>query len=202
MTEDGFVYLDEALPGARWDAKYPGPDNFMGRPAAGYRVNRVVLTRKAASALAQARVRLRGEKLDIFVFDAYRPARAVADFCSWAADASDTKRKSIHYPNTDKSELIPQGYIASMSTHSRGSAIDLTLCDPDGRLLDMGGIFDFMDPLSWHGTPFVNEVQTQNREKLRHTMLSCGFEDYEREWWHYRLADEPYPHTYFDFEID
>lgn len=202
MIGKGFVYLDEALPGARWDAKYSGSDNFMGRPAAGYRVNRVVLTRKAAMALKSVREKLKSEKLDIFVFDAYRPRRAVADFCIWAENANDTDRKAIHYPNTAKSELIPKGYIAARSTHSRGSAIDLTLCGMDGRMLDMGGIFDFMDPLSWHDSPLVNEAQTRNREKLRRVMLSCGFEDYEREWWHYRLTDEPYPDTYFDFEID
>ena len=28
-----------------------------------------------------------------------------------------------------------------------------------------------------------------------------GFEPYQEEWWHYTLADEPYPETYFDFPV-
>jgi D-alanyl-D-alanine dipeptidase len=32
-------------------------------------------------------------------------------------------------------------------------------------------------------------------------MESAGFRPYGREWWHYTLADEPHPDTYFDFVI-
>lgn len=33
-------------------------------------------------------------------------------------------------------------------------------------------------------------------------MVQCGFAPYENEWWHYRLKNEPYPDTYFDFPIE
>ena len=29
----------------------------------------------------------------------------------------------------------------------------------------------------------------------------AGFEDYATEWWHFTLADERYPGTYFDFPV-
>jgi D-alanyl-D-alanine dipeptidase len=32
-------------------------------------------------------------------------------------------------------------------------------------------------------------------------MQDCGFDSYDREWWHYTLKNEPYPNTYFDFPI-
>jgi D-alanyl-D-alanine dipeptidase len=32
-------------------------------------------------------------------------------------------------------------------------------------------------------------------------MLKHGFKPLETEWWHFTLADEPYPNTYFDFPI-
>ena len=123
MLPEGFVYLDEALSGVYWDSKYAGCDNFMGRPAAGYRVNRIVLTKEAASALAGAREKVKREELDFFVFDAYRPARAVRDFCAWAREEADTARKAAHYPNLSKAALLTEGYIAEKSGHSRGSAI-------------------------------------------------------------------------------
>lgn len=33
-------------------------------------------------------------------------------------------------------------------------------------------------------------------------MEASGFCRYDEEWWHYTLAGEPYPETYFDFPID
>ena len=202
MLPEGFVYLDEAVRGIRWDARYAGDNNFLGRPADGYRVNRVVCSLACARALIPAQKSAEEEGLGLFVFDAYRPERAVRDFCAWAEKENDTVRKAIHYPGVDKAELISQGYIAKKSGHSRGSSVDLTLCRPDGTLLDMGGIFDLMDPVSWHGSPLVTPAQTENRELLRRIMLNCGFEDYDKEWWHYRLKDEPFRETYFDFVIE
>ena len=202
MLENGFVYLDEALDGVFWDSKYAGYDNFMGRPADGYRVNRIVLTGEAAGALKRAQSSAKALNYTFFVFDAYRPVRAVKDFCAWAADEKDTLRKEIHYPNIiDKRELLKQGYIAPRSGHSRGSAIDLTLCSQSGHCLDMGSVFDFMDPLSWHDCPDIIAEQAQNRAILRKIMLENGFVDYAKEWWHYSLKNEPWPDTFFDFVI-
>ena len=45
---NNFVYLDEVIPGIRWDAKYATWDNFTGAPVDGYEVNRVVGTREMA----------------------------------------------------------------------------------------------------------------------------------------------------------
>ena len=32
-------------------------------------------------------------------------------------------------------------------------------------------------------------------------MEKNGFKPYDREWWHYTLIAEPFPNTYFDFDI-
>jgi D-alanyl-D-alanine dipeptidase len=32
-------------------------------------------------------------------------------------------------------------------------------------------------------------------------MKANGFKVYANEWWHYTLAEEPFPDTYFDFPI-
>ena len=65
----------------------------------------------------------------------------------------------------------------------------------------MGGDFDFMDERSHHTASGLTEEESGNRDILRHIMESSGFESYCNEWWHYVLADEPYPDTYFDFCI-
>jgi D-alanyl-D-alanine dipeptidase len=33
-------------------------------------------------------------------------------------------------------------------------------------------------------------------------MEKHGFKNYDLEWWHYTLKNEPYPDTYFNFPID
>jgi D-alanyl-D-alanine dipeptidase len=32
-------------------------------------------------------------------------------------------------------------------------------------------------------------------------MQKHGFNPYSKEWWHYTLAGEPFPSTYFDFDV-
>ena len=32
-------------------------------------------------------------------------------------------------------------------------------------------------------------------------MTHGGFRPYKKEWWHFTLAGEPFPDTYFDFPI-
>ena len=49
--EKNFVFLDEMLPGVRWDAKYATWDNFTGKPVDGYKVNRIVGTKELGAAL-------------------------------------------------------------------------------------------------------------------------------------------------------
>ncbi len=41
----------------------------------------------------------------------------------------------------------------------------------------------------------------KNRRILWDAMLRHGFTMIDSEWWHFTLANEPYPDTYFDFPI-
>jgi D-alanyl-D-alanine dipeptidase len=50
-----FVFVDELVPGLRWDAKYATWDNFTGRPVDGYLTNRIVGTKALCAALEKAR---------------------------------------------------------------------------------------------------------------------------------------------------
>ena len=200
--EKGFVYLDEVVPYVRWKAMYATSDNFTGAPVDGYGADRIVGTDELAAALKSAAFLAHKEGLGLFLWDAYRPQRAVNNFIEWSRQPEDFSTKERHYPNVNREDMFDLGYIAKRSGHSRGSTIDLTLYRLDTlELLDMGGIFDFMDERSHHGAEGIGETAAQNREKLRSIMLACGFTDYSNEWWHYRLKNEPYPDTYFDFPI-
>ena len=194
----GFVWLDEAAPGILWKAMYATEDNFTGAAVDGYRCDRLAGTAELAAALARAAALAGARGLKLFLWDAYRPQRAVDGFLRWCAVPEDGKTKRKHYPNIEKTDIVPLGYVAARSGHSRGSTVDLTLARPDGSLLEMGGCFDLMDSISRHGAP-VNGMAARNRLRLRAIMEKSGFAPYENEWWHYTLRVEPYPHTYFDF---
>ena len=200
---EGFVYLDNALPGVSWDAKYASADNFTGAAVPGYLASRVVGTSEMAAALETAQNLAAARGFGLLLWDGYRPQRAVDGFLRWAASPEDGRTKAKHYPGIDKADIVPLGYVAARSGHSRGSAIDLTLCDlQTGKPADMGGDFDLMDICSHHGAEGVPLEAARNRETLRSIMEACGFSAYACEWWHYSLRNEPYPGQYFDFPIE
>ena len=155
------------------------------------------------------------------IYDAYRPQKAVDHFVRWAADIPDTAMKAYFYPDLYKDVLFEQDYIAAKSGHTRGSTVDLTLFDmKTEKEVDMGGTFDWFGPEShpdFCGNPETGEYtgdnasspagrsitpeQFANRMLLRRLMLKHGFKPIDSEWWHFTLADEPFPATYFTFPV-
>ncbi|MFI0036313.1 D-Ala-D-Ala dipeptidase VanX [Streptomyces mutabilis] len=206
--EDDFVFIDEfssgiaGIAGIRWDAKYATWDNFTGKPVDGYLANRIVGTRALGEALERAREQAETQGFGLLLWDGYRPQRAVDCFMRWSQLPEDGRTKARHYPNIGRAEMFEQGYVAAKSGHSRGSTVDLTLYDlASQEIVPMGGGHDLMDPLSHHGAQGITQAEARNRRHLRTIMEACGFIAYDCEWWHYTLADEPYPDTYFDFPI-
>ena len=200
---DGFVFIDEAVPGVRWDSKYATWDNFTGKPVDGYLVNRIAGTTALADALMRARDEAASRGFGLLLWDGYRPQRATERFIQWSEEAEDGAKKQRHYPNIERSQMFDLGYVAARSGHSRGSTVDLTIFHlQSGELVDMGGDHDVMDEISHHGAAGVTAAQTANRESLLQVMERSGFNRYDEEWWHYSLANEPYPDTYFDFVIE
>jgi D-alanyl-D-alanine dipeptidase len=196
-----FVDAAAVVPGLIAEMRYAGAHNFIGRPIDGYEAPRCLLTQPAAAALAGVARDVVPRGLHIKVFDCYRPTRAVANFVHWARDLKDTAGKAEFYPDVDKRTLFRDGYIASQSGHSRGSTIDLTLANDDGREFDMGTPFDFFSPKSWPADPTVTPEQHRNRMLLASAMRRRGFRGYDKEWWHFTLRGEPFPQTYFDFPV-
>ena len=201
MNRD-FVFVDESVPGIRWDAKYATWDNFTGRPVDGYLANRIVGTMALCAALQTAQALAEAEGFGLLLWDGFRPQRAVDSFLRWSQQTEDGLRKQRHYPNIDRPEMFEKGYVAAKSCHSRGSAVDLTVFHlATGELAPMGGHHDLMDPISHHGAKGIAPVEARNRQYLCSIMEDSGFGSYDCEWWHYSLKDEPYPDTYFDFPI-
>lgn len=206
-----FVSITDVVPDAILEIRYFSSYNFIGERIPGYEQPIAMLTRQAADSLKAVSDDLLQKGYRLKIFDAYRPQCAVDFFMEWAADTTDVRMQDYFYPELDKSVLIPQGYIAEKSGHTRGSTVDLTLFDmKTEREVDMGCTFDYFGVAS-HPDVLpeqeigayrpINQEQYDNRMILREAMLAHGFKPYDCEWWHFTLENEPFPDTYFTFPV-
>lgn len=197
---EGFVYLEQVDSTIAQEIRYAMDDNFVGRPIDGYEAHRCVVTTQIAERLSRAQKELQTQGLELKVYEGYRPLRAGIAFVKWAQDTTDQTMKEHYYPNVDKDRVFDLGYISMRSQHTRGCAVDLTITK-DGQELDMGTPFDWFDERSHTANPNIPEEAKRNRQMLLKLMDKHGFANYSKEWWHFYLKDEPFPHTYFDFPI-
>ena len=202
MDSSGFVLLADFVPGIVQEIRYYSTYNFIGDRIDGYEEPVALLTKEAARALKTVANEVNAQGYRLKVFDAYRPAKAVRHFVLWGIEDLDLRMKPYFYPDLEKQELFKQGYIAKQSSHSRGSAVDLTLLDMrTGKEVDMGSPFDLFSETSHPDSRAVTDEQFENRMFLQRAMVRNGFEPIFCEWWHFSLMDEPYPDTYFEFPV-
>ena len=202
MDPSRFVLLAEFVPSIIQEIRYYSTYNFIGDRIDGYEEPCAVLTKEAARALKSVSSELNVMGYRLKVFDAYRPVIAVKHFVMWGIEDTDIRMKPFFYPDLEKEELFMKGYIATRSSHSRGSTVDLTLLDmKTGKEVDMGSPFDMFSEVSHPDYKGITKEQYDNRMLLQSVMMRNGFEPFDTEWWHFTLRDEPFPDTYFEFPV-
>ena len=202
MDTSGFVVLADSVPGIIQEIRYYSTYNFVGERINGYEEPCAICTREAARALQAVSNEMNVKGYRLKVFDAYRPAGAVRHFVLWGIEDLDLRMKPFFYPDLEKQSLFKKGYIASQSSHSRGSTFDLTLLDMrTGKEVDMGSPFDMFSRISHPDYRGLTEEQHDNRMLLQSVMIRHGFAPIDCEWWHFTLQEEPYPDTYFEFPV-
>jgi D-alanyl-D-alanine dipeptidase len=206
------VYLRDVDASILQDMRYAGPDNFTGKRVPGYLAAECVLLREVAEACRACSRRFCAQALaqGLRRYDACGPRlRGLG-----AARELDPSLKRFH-PNLERRRLISLGYIAAVSRHSRGDAVDLTLVSlpapqvpafsrdqaygactgpakarsPDNGV-DMGTGFDCLDPLSHTNASGITPAQRRWRRTLVEAMKKQGFRNYHREWWHFEFTPE------------
>ncbi len=151
-----------------FDIAYATARNFTGKPV--YKAAKCFLHENAAAKLREVITQAEALGLRVKIFDAFRPSEA--QWILWN-----------HTPDPDFLADPRRG-----SPHSRGCALDLTLCHRDGTELDMGTAFDAFTPLSHHGmTNGITPAAQANRLLLIGIMTNAGWDFYRNEWWHYQL---------------
>ena len=196
-----FAPVSTVIYDAAYDMRYYSSNNFTGNRIKGYNAPVAYMTKEGLSALSVAADDLRNQGYRLFIWDTYRPQKAVDNFVEWINNPNDAGDKNF-YPDLKKSDLVKGGYIATKSSHTRGSTVDLTIIKKDGSFVDMGGVFDLFSEISHPDYKKLTRAQKKNREILHNAMVKAGFEGIDSEWWHFTLKNEPYPDTYFDFDIE
>lgn len=162
------------FPSLHIDLKYATADNLTGAPI--YREARCLLHKDAVAALAKSISIAQLAGLSLVVYDAYRPQQA----------------QSILWEVCPDPQYVVD--VAIGSNHSRGTAIDVTLKDANGQVLDMGAGFDEMHDRSHAYHPSVPPQAQRNRLLLNAIMFGGGFVGISSEWWHFELpAAAKYP---------
>jgi zinc D-Ala-D-Ala dipeptidase len=220
----GFVFLREIDPAIIQDIRYAGPNNFVGRPLAGYGAGECVVKREIGLALRRVQQELVPRKLSLKMLDCYRPARAVHDMVVWAQNGRETPAERRYHPALSKKDLFRLGYIAQRSVHSTGAAVDLTLVDlkADNSLaydpskayadctapasarmpeasVDKGTGYDCSDAMAHTATKSITPAQRRWRNALVAVMARQGFVNYSKEWWHFSLPGTAGPA--YDFPV-
>tara|TARA_B100001996_G_C18544413_1_gene548257 strand:+ start:226 stop:891 length:666 start_codon:yes stop_codon:yes gene_type:complete len=198
----GFVYIDEVINDVDIDIRYSNNNNFIGKKINGYNQSAAIGTKELALALQEIQNDLKHFGYGVKIFDAYRPQKAVNHFSRWSTN-DDVLMKDLFYPNIEKRDLFKKGYIASRSGHSRGSTIDLTIINLKTKEeLDMGTSYDFFGIESSYDYSDLTYEQNSNRLLLYSVMKKYGFRSLKSEWWHFNLENEPFPDTYFNFNVE
>ncbi len=196
-----FAPIYSVIDDASFDIRYYSSNNFTGNKINGYKAPIAYMTKQSLQALSIAANDLRKQGYRLLIWDSYRPQKAVNNFVEWINNPKDEGDKSF-YPKLKKSNLIEGNYIAEKSGHTRGSTVDLTLIKKDGSFVDMGGTFDLFSEISHPDYKKLTKEQKRNRKILHDAMIKAGFKGIDSEWWHYTLENEPYPDTYFDFDVE
>lgn len=157
-----FVDVQKLIPDLELDIKYATADNFTHKKlytssGAFLRLGTAEKLKKVADEVGKKGYRLK-------IWDAYRNPKV--QFVLWE-----------HKPDPRYIANPHQGY----SSHSRGSAVDLTLVDARGKELDMPTGFDC----------FTAEAARTNGNSLylRQLMVKHGFKPLVSEWWHFEDRD-------------
>ena len=76
-----------------------------------------------------------------------------------------------------------------VSRHTRGTSVDVSLADKDGKILEMPSDHDDFSKKADEDFSDVSKEVAKRARILRRAMFAAGFSGVPDEWWHYDLRD-------------
>lgn len=131
--------------------------------------------------------------IKLLIIEGYRPLSLQKEY--FEEYINELKKKYPDWPE-EKLNIEASKYVAPPSIippHSTGGAIDLTLCNSEGRELDMGTSINTnpeeSDNACFTGAENISKGARENRNILIDAMTKHGFINYPTEWWHWSYGD-------------
>lgn len=183
----GFVNIAELDSNIRVVLIYNTDKNFIGKKFYGG-LDQCYLPCDVAIKLSNAQKILKQQYpfYNLIVFDASRPLRVQR--MMWDSLKMD--------PNVKFNYLA---YPGDLSLHNYGAAVDLSIINENGILLDMGTPFDHFGELAqpkfeqkYLASGELTKEAYRNRLILRNVMLKGGFYKMDTEWWHFNACNKQY----------
>jgi D-alanyl-D-alanine dipeptidase len=159
----------EKVPGLVLEIRYATEQNITGKKI--YADKRAWLREETIRKLAQVARELEEKGYRLVLWDGWRPASA---------------QKALWTAKPDGRFLTPPNRV---SRHTRGTSVDVSLADRNGKILEMPSDHDeFTDRADEDFSDVPKEV-AQRARLLRKAMFRAGFSGVPDEWWHYDLRD-------------
>ena len=177
LTATAFATPDERLvevtpenvPGVVLDLRYATTNNITGKVL--YPEAKAYLRKETIRKLRRVARDLQEEGYRLVIWDAWRPAFA---------------QRALWKAKPDGKFLTPPSKI---SRHRRGTSVDVSLADKDGRILEMPSGFDDFNAKADEDFSDVPKEAAKRARILRNAMFNAGFSGVPDEWWHYDLRD-------------
>ncbi len=129
----------------------------------------------------------------LFIKECYRPMWVQKRF--WDSYSSYLRKK---FPQWTDEEIYDEcsklNAPLDVAPHTTGGAVDLTLTNANGEILEMGTQFN-ASPLETNQATYtasenISKEARKNREILMRVMSKAGFVNYPTEWWHWTYGDK------------
>lgn len=175
-------------------------------------ISGVLLRESVAARVVQANATLAEAGAALCLLDGYRSIATQSGLWRFFWDYIAKSDPSLTKAEIERQTLTyvsdPRGFDRdnphTWPLHSTGGAVDLTLCDASGALLDLGTGFDAptaMTATAWfeealaRGEIAPRDARLLARRTLYWTMREAGFTNYINEWWHFDWGDQLYVFT-------
>ena len=112
----------------------------------------------------------------IVIYDAYRP----------------TSVQQRWFDVVKVHKWVANPAIGMGGVHDRGTALDISLIDTNGNLLEMPTPMHTFTEESARNSPTMTETARNNMNYMLNVMVQCGFTYINSEWWHFQDVDTQY----------
>ena len=168
VSDSTFVNLKDYNTDFNYDMRYATENNFLNSKV--YDCAECYLRLKTVKALVKANETFLKMGYKIKIFDCYRPL--------------SIQKKMWTLISNPKYVANP----AKGSIHNRGGAVDISLVDIEGNVIDFGTDFDYFGKEASHSYKKMSRKIRNNRKFLKKIMEQNGFKALQSEWWHYDFS--------------